>query len=161
MDQHTLGEDFWKEEIRTQLAAQIQEEFKDFIREELPVRDLPAIDHTKTLATARFTETYAGETPHRRGPKLAPAEMEHCREILLELLSKGYIKPSASPFGAPVLLVPKPGSPRKLIMVIDYRAVNALCQSDKYPLPTIEELIGQMLGAKYFTTLDLLNGFWH
>ena len=45
-------------------------------------------------------------------------------------------------------------------MVIDYRAVNALCQSDKYPLPTIEELIGQMSGAKYFTTLDLLNGFW-
>jgi len=70
------------------------------------------------------------------------------------------MKPSASPFGAPVLLIPKPGSPGKLILVIDYGAVNALCQSDKYPVSTIEELIGQMSGAKYFTTLDLLNGVW-
>eukprot|EP00959_Pyramimonas_sp_CCMP1952_P244568 5112449-Pyramimonas_sp.AAC.1 len=64
--------------------------------------------------------------------------MQQCREILLDLLRNGYIKPCSSPFGAPILMVPKPGQPGKLRMVVDYRALNALTQADRFPLPTID-----------------------
>eukprot|EP00959_Pyramimonas_sp_CCMP1952_P199948 4182294-Pyramimonas_sp.AAC.1 len=76
---------------------------------------------------------------------MSPLELAACREILLDLLHKGYIRPSSSPFGAPILMVPKPGQPGKLRMVVDYRALNLLTQADRYPLPTID---------------GLLHGFW-
>lgn len=156
----TLGLDFWNMDRRNELGDIVRTDFKSHIKEELPIREGPDVDYTKTPATIRFKKDYAGQTPHRLGPKFAPAEMKQCREILLDLLAKGYIKPSASPFGSPVLMVPKPGCPGKLRMVIDYRAVNQLVEGDRYPLPTIEELIAQMSGAKIFSTLDMLSGFW-
>ena len=156
----TLGEEFWDRGMRDLLAKRIQMEFTAILREELPILEGPDIDPTKEPAVIRFKESYAGETPHRYGPKLAPAEAKECRRILLDLLAKGYIQPSASPFGAPVLMVPKPGSPGKLRLVIDYRALNQLCQADKFPLPSIEHILSQMQGAKIFTTLDALSGFW-
>jgi hypothetical protein len=91
---------------------------------------------------------------------MAPVELTACREALLDLLAKGYIRPSSSPFGVPILMVPTPGSPGKLRMVGDYRGLNALTQSDRYPLPTIDQLLSTMAGAKAFSTIDLLSGFW-
>ena len=122
----TLGEDLWTLALRDQLALYIQAEFEAMICEEMPIRDGPAIDDTKAPATIRFKDTYNGETPHRGGIKMAPAELQQCREALLYLLSKGYTRPPPSPFGSPILVVPKPGSPGKMRMVVDYRALNAL-----------------------------------
>eukprot|EP00959_Pyramimonas_sp_CCMP1952_P133172 2784199-Pyramimonas_sp.AAC.1 len=131
----TLGMDFWNMDRRNELGDIVRTEFKSHIKEELPIREGSDVDYTKTPAT----QIQEG---------LRRADATQCREILLDLLAKGYIKPSASPFGSPVLMVPKPGCPGKLRMVIDYRAVNQLVEGDRYPLPTIEELIAQMSGAK-------------
>ena len=157
---HTLGDSFWDVDKRQLLSKLVASEFADNLKEELPLRDGPDVDYSKAPATIRFKDSYAGETPHRPGIKMSPMEIHQCREILLDLLKNGYIRPSSSPFGAPILMVPKPGQPGKLRMVVDYRALNALTQADRFPLPTIDGLLQQMSGSKVFSTLDMLSGFW-
>ena len=159
-NQKTMGESFWTSERRRQVAKLVEAEFDAIIKEDLPIREGPEVDFTKAPAAIRFKDSYAGETPSRPGIKMSPLELAACREILLDLLHKGYIRPSSSPFGAPILMVPKPGQPGKLRMVVDYRALNLLTQADRYPLPTIDGLLQQMAGARVFSTMDLLNGFW-
>ena len=114
---------------------------------------------TKSPAVIRFKPDYAGQTPYRRSTKMAPKELEACRIQLQELLDKGYIEPSASPFGSPVLMVPKPGNPDKLRMVIDYRAINELTVADRFPLPDVQAMMDRLQGKKVFSTLDCLWGF--
>ena len=160
LSRKTLGDTFWNPSRRAAAATMVREEFEDIFKEELPIREGPEVDTTKTPATIRFKDSYDGETPFRKGIKMAPRELQQCREQLLELLHKGYIGPSASPFGAPILMVPKPNDPTKLRMVVDYRAINALTQSDRYPLPDITTMMQEMQGKKVFSTIDLLWGFW-
>ena len=78
------------------------------------------------------------------------------------LLSSKIIQPSCSPYNSPVWIVPKKsdssGKP-KWRMVIDYRKLNKVTVSDAYPLPNITEILDQLGGAKYFSTLDLASGF--
>ena len=70
-----------------------------------------------------------------------------------ELLAKGWIRPSHSPYGSPILFVAnKDGGLR---MCVDYRAVNQQTVKNKYPLPRIEDLYDELQGAKYFSSLDL------
>ena len=69
----------------------------------------------------------------------------------------GFIRPSVSPWGAPVLFIKKKdGSMR---MCIDYREINRLTIKNKYPLPRIEDLLDQLKGAKVFSKIDLRSGY--
>jgi hypothetical protein len=73
------------------------------------------------------------------------------------LLETGRIVPSASSYGAPVLFVPKPDG--SLRMCIDYRELNKLTVRKKYPLPRIDDLMDNLSGAKYFSSMDLTSGY--
>ena len=157
----TLGKEFWTLDLRDQLSEAVKAEFEDILKEELPAKDQPDVDLTKSPAVIRFKPDYAGQTPYRRSTKMAPKELEACRIQLQELLDKGYIEPSASPFGSPVLMVPKPGNPDKLRMVIDYRAINELTVADRFPLPDVQAMMDRLQGKKVFSTLDCLWGFWN
>ena len=75
-----------------------------------------------------------------------------------ELLDKGFICPSISPWGAPVLFVKKKDG--SLRLCIDYRELNKLIVKNKYPLPRIEDLFDQLKGAKYFSKIDLRSGYY-
>lgn len=75
-----------------------------------------------------------------------------------ELLEAGAIRPSASPWGSPVLFVRKPDG--SLRFCVDYRALNARTIKDRYPLPRAEDLMDQLRDARYFTSLDLRSGYW-
>jgi len=89
--------------------------------------------------------------------RLSYAELDEMKKQLQDLLNKGYIRPSSSPFGAPVLFVrKKDGSFR---MCIDYRALNKVTVMDRYPLPRIDELIDRLHGAKWFTKIDMAQGY--
>lgn len=74
-----------------------------------------------------------------------------------KLLDAGYVRPSRNPWLFPVIPVPKPDGSIRL--VVDYRQVNKLTQSDRYPLPCIDELLNSVSKAKYLTTLDLSQGY--
>ncbi|KAK3258344.1 hypothetical protein CYMTET_32604 [Cymbomonas tetramitiformis] len=127
------------------------------IREALPNFDALRKDE---VAHVRLQEGWNGIAPAKRPYKMSMVELTQLRERLDELLSKGYIGPSSSPFAAPVLMVPKPGKPEVLRMVCDFRAINSLTVKDKYPLPDIQQLFDSMHGAKYFSSFDAVDGFW-
>lgn len=79
-----------------------------------------------------------------------------------ELLEQGIIRPSRSPYNSPVWIVPKKmdaSGQKKFRMVIDYRKLNSITISDKYPIPEITEVLSQLGKNKYFTIIDLKSGF--
>lgn len=89
---------------------------------------------------------------------LSPKELEEVKAQLTDLLEKGFIQPSKSPFGAPIIFVPKKNG--KLRMCVDYRALNKLTVKNRYPLPRIDELMDRLQGATVFSKLDLQSGYW-
>ena len=96
--------------------------------------------------------------PQSRPPyKLSPAERDEVEAQIADLLAQGFIQPSCSPYGAPVLFVPKKDG--RWRMCIDYRALNKQTVKDKYPLPRVDELLDRLGGNSYFTKLDLASGY--
>ena len=88
---------------------------------------------------------------------MAPVELRELKEQLKDLLEKGFIRPSMSPWGAPVLFVHKKDG--SLRMCIDYRQLNKVTIKNKYPLPRIDDLFDQLQGAKCFSKIDLRSGY--
>ncbi|KAL5571283.1 hypothetical protein UlMin_020880 [Ulmus minor] len=88
---------------------------------------------------------------------MAPAELKELQTQLQELLEKGFIRPSHSPWGAPVLFVKKKDG--TLRMCIDYRGLNKVTIKNKYPLPRIDDLFDQLKGAVVFSKIDLRSGY--
>ncbi|KAD6453304.1 hypothetical protein E3N88_08009 [Mikania micrantha] len=99
-----------------------------------------------------------GAAPIAKAPyRLAPTEMQELSNQLQELLDKGFIRPSFSPWGAPVLFVKKKdGSFR---MCIDYRELNKVTIKNRYPLPRIDDLFDQLQGSSYYSKIDLRSGY--
>ena len=89
---------------------------------------------------------------------LSEFEFRVLRKYLDELLSSGKIVRSTSPAAAPILFVPKPDGTLRLI--IDYRGLNKITTRNQYPLPLMNELRDRLGKARYFTKLDLKNGFY-
>ncbi|GJT02705.1 putative reverse transcriptase domain-containing protein [Tanacetum coccineum] len=89
--------------------------------------------------------------------RLAPSEMQELSGQLQELQDKGFIRPSHSPWGAPVLFVKKKDG--ALRMCIDYRELNKLNIKNRYPLSRINDLFHQLQGACYFLKIDLRSGY--
>ena len=89
--------------------------------------------------------------------RMALAELRELKAQLEELLSKGFIRPSISPWGAPVLFVKnKDGSLR---LCIDYRQLNRVTICNQYPLPRIDELFDQLQGSRVYSKIDLRSGY--
>ncbi|GKA32767.1 putative reverse transcriptase domain-containing protein [Tanacetum coccineum] len=89
--------------------------------------------------------------------RLAPSEMQELSNQLQELAGRGFIRPSTSPWGAPVLFVKKKdGSFR---MCIDYRELNKLMVKNHYPLPRIDDLFDQFQGLSVYSKIDLRSGY--
>nr|GEZ93738.1 putative reverse transcriptase domain-containing protein [Tanacetum cinerariifolium] len=99
-----------------------------------------------------------GATPVARTPyHLAPSELKELSEQLKELSEKDFIRPSSSPWGAPVLFVKKKdGSFR---MCIDYQELNKLTIKNKYPLPRIDDLFDQLQSSSVYSKIDLRSGY--
>ena len=89
--------------------------------------------------------------------RMAPAELKELKLQLQELLEKGFIRPSVSPWGALVLFVKKKDGTLRLC--IDYRQLNKLTVKNKYSLPRIDDLFDQLKGASIFSKIDLRSGY--
>ncbi|WVZ58433.1 hypothetical protein U9M48_008709 [Paspalum notatum var. saurae] len=93
----------------------------------------------------------------KRQYRVAPKEQELIKENIDELLGKGFIRPSSSPWAFLVLFVDKKdGTPK---MCVDYRALNDVTIKNKYPLPRIDDLFDQLQGACVFSKIDLRFGY--
>ena len=88
---------------------------------------------------------------------MSSAELTELKSQLIELTDQGFIRPSSSPWGSPVLFVSKKDG--SLRMCVDYRALNRLTVKNSYPLPRIDDILDQLFEAKYFTKIDLRSGF--
>ncbi|GJY70172.1 reverse transcriptase domain-containing protein [Tanacetum coccineum] len=134
------------------------------LRDILIIRDFEDIflDDLSGLPPQRQVEfridLIPGATPIAKSPyRLAPSEMQELSEQLQELQDKGFIRPSHSSWGAPILFVKKKdGSFR---MCIDYRELNKLTIKNRYPLYRIDNLFDQLQGARYFSKIDLRSGY--
>ena len=89
--------------------------------------------------------------------RMAPAELRELKAQLEDLLSKGFIRPSISPWGAPVLFVKKKDG--SLRLCIDYRQLNKVTIRNQYPLPRIDELFDQLQGSRVYSKIDLRSGY--
>ncbi|PKI67619.1 hypothetical protein CRG98_011999 [Punica granatum] len=88
---------------------------------------------------------------------MAPSELKELKVQLQKLLEKGFIRPSVSPWGAPILFVKKKDG--SLRLCIDYRQLNRVTVRNKYPLPRIYDLFDQLRGATVFSKIDLRSGY--
>ncbi|KAD7116743.1 hypothetical protein E3N88_04011 [Mikania micrantha] len=147
------------------LAHIVEKKDKEKKIQDVPViRDYPEVftDDLTGLPPVRQVEFHIelipGATPVAKSPyRLAPSEMQELASQLQELSDKGFIRPSSSPWGAPVLFVKKKdGSFR---MCIDFRELNKLTIKNRYPLPRIDDLFDQLQGATCFSKIDLRSGY--
>ena len=92
-------------------------------------------------------------TPHR----MALVELQELRVQLQELLDKGFIRPSTTPWGAPVLFAKK--KDKTLRLCIDYRQLNRVTIKNRYPLPRIDDLFDQLRGARVYSKINLRTGY--
>ena len=95
--------------------------------------------------------------PYRSSYRMSPLGLREVKKQIEELLEQGFIQPSRSPYGSPVLFVQKKDG--SLRMCIDYRAVSKPTIHDKYPLPRTDEMLDRVKGANVFSSLDLASGY--
>ncbi|XP_019059514.1 PREDICTED: uncharacterized protein LOC104825588 [Tarenaya hassleriana] len=126
-------------------------DFPDVFPEELP--GLPPEREVDFCIDVIPGTEPVSKTPYR----MAPTEMAELKKQLNELMEKGFIQPSVSPWGAPVLFVKKKDGSMRLC--IDYRGLNQVTIKNRYPLPRIDELLDQLQGAQWFSKIDLRSGY--
>jgi hypothetical protein len=119
--------------------------------------ELPGMPPDRDIEFA--IELQPGTAPISKRPYRMPlAELAELKKQLQELLDKGFIRPSTSPWGCPALalFVKKDESLR---LCVDYRPLNAVTINNKYPLSRIDVLFDQLVGAKVFSKIDLRSGY--
>ena len=143
----------------------VETENEGILVDEIPVvREFPDVfpDDIADLPPDREVEftidLIPGTEPISIPPfRMAPAELRDLKAQLEELLSKGFIRPSISPWGAPVLFVKKKDG--SLWLCIDYRQLNRVTIRNQYPLPRIDELFDQLQGSRVYSEIDLRSGY--
>jgi hypothetical protein len=129
----------------------IVQDFVDVFPDELP--GLPPDREIE------FTiDLFPGTGPISKAPyRMAPLELRELKEQLQELLDKGFIRPSVSPWWAPVLFVKKKDGSMRLC--INYREMNKVTVKNKYPLPRVNDIFDQLHGSQVFSKIDLRSGY--
>ena len=118
--------------------------------------DLPGLPPDRAIEFV--IELQPGTAPISKRPyRMPPKELAELKIQLQELLDKGYIRPSSSPWGCPALFVKKKDDCLRLC--VDYRPLNAVTIKNKYPFPRIDVLFDQLAGAKIFSKIDLRSGY--
>jgi hypothetical protein len=121
--------------------------FPDELPGMLPDRDIEFVIELKP-----------GTTPIYKTPcSIVTPELAELKEHIKELLEKGFICPSPSPWGAPMIFVLKKDGTQRLC--VDYRALNEVTVKNKYPLPMIDDLFDQLYGACVFSKINLRSGY--
>nr|GEY79467.1 putative reverse transcriptase domain-containing protein [Tanacetum cinerariifolium] len=129
----------------------IVQDFPEVFPEDLP--GIPPTHQVEFQIDLVPSVTLVARAPYR----LAPSEMKELSDQLNELANKGFIRPSSSTWGAPVLCVKKNNG--SFQMCIDYRELNKLTVKNRYPLPRIDDLFDQLQGSSVYSKIDLRSGY--
>jgi hypothetical protein len=133
------------------VAINVVSEFPDVFPKELP-----GMPPERKVEFA--IELIPGTAPiSKRAYRVSRPKLVELKKQIDELLEKGYIRPSTSPWTAPVLFVEKKDGTKR--MCIGYRSLNEVIVKNKYPLPRIEDLFDQLRGANVFSKIDLRSGY--
>jgi hypothetical protein len=134
------------------VSKQMINKYHDVFPDELPPGLPPQreIDHKIELIPN-------SSPPSRPTYRMSSVELIELKKQLEELVKSGFIQPSKSPFGAPILFVKKKDGTMR--MCVDYRALNNITIKNKYPLPHVDELFDRLQGSKYFSKIDLRSGY--
>ena len=145
MDQSDLSQDEF-----TQLSSLLSEYAELFALDDMDLGSTDVIRHS--------IET-GDRGPIRQPPRRIPyAFRGKVEELVDDMLARGVIQPSKSPWSSPIVLVAKrDGSTR---FCVDYRQLNAITKRDEFPLPRIDDTLDLLSKTRYFSTLDLATGFW-
>ncbi|GJR28913.1 putative reverse transcriptase domain-containing protein [Tanacetum coccineum] len=157
-------------EVAQIFLAQVTKKETENMSEEKRLEDVPTVwdfpevfpEDLPGLPPSRQVEfqidLVLGVVPVVRAPySLAPSELQELSTQLQEHSDKGFIRPSSSPWGAPVLFVKnKDGS---FWMCIDYRELNKLTVKNQYPLSRIDDLFGQLQRSRVYSKIDLRSGY--
>ena len=146
----------WDQALPSSIRA-VLEEVDDVFPQDLPL-GLPPVREGH-----EFKIDLEDEVPpvHRPLYKMSPLELEEAKKQIESMLEHGFIRPSDSPYGAPVLFAfPRRMGALGLITGIDYRRLNEKTVKNKYPLPLPEELFDRLESAKVFSKIDLRLGYW-
>lgn len=136
----------WKE----RLANKLSERAGVFSLEDWDVGLAKGVEHTIRINDPRpFRE---------RSRRLAPADIDDVRRHLQKLLAAGIIKESRSPYASPIVVARKKNG--SIRMCIDYRTLNARTIPDQYTVPRIDDALDCMTGSRWFSVLDLRNGYY-
>jgi hypothetical protein len=131
------------EEIEPSEAIKLVSEFQDVFPEDLP--GMPPKRKVEFVI-----ELIPSTAPvSKRAYRMSGPELVELKKQIDELLEKGYIRPSTSPWAAPMLFVEKKDGTKR--MYIDYRSLNEVTIKNKYPVPRIEDMFDQLRGASMFS----------
>ena len=120
-----------------------------------------AVDNSDLGCTNRLKHhiNTGNAAPVRQPPRrISPHRQEEVMALLADMENQGIIQPSKSPWASPVVLVQRKDN--TLCFCVDYRKVNELTKKDAYPLPRVDDTLETLSGSKWFSTLDLLSGYW-
>lgn len=132
----------------------------------LKYADVFCLKNDKLTVTNKYTSNIKirnGTTPiFSKQYRLPQAQKKEINDQIDKMMSDGIIEKTSSEWNSPILLVPKKSAndKKKWRLVIDYRKLNNVLENDTFPLPNIEEVIDSLAGAKYFSHLDLSQGYY-
>lgn len=119
------------------------------------IMNLPSIQFERQVEFG--IELVPRATPVTKAPyRLAPSELKELVSRLQDFLGKGFIRPSVFPWGAPVLFVKKKDGSMRIC--VDYHELHKLAVKNQYPLPRIDDLFDQLLGAIWYSKIDSWSG---
>lgn len=153
------------DEILTQLDLPVDElenaeleELKALVTEFADVFALNDQELGCTTLTKHSIDT-GDKRPIRQQPYRTPViRRKKITEMIDQMKDQGVVQPSCSPWASPIVLVPKKDG--KLRFCVDYRRLNAATKKDVFPLPRVDDILDSLGGVKYFSSLDLLSGYW-
>ncbi|CAG8800349.1 12058_t:CDS:1, partial [Dentiscutata erythropus] len=145
-------------EVSEELNDKQQKEAKDLIKKEKEIFAQSVEELGRTERTNHVIDTGDAAPIKQNAYRAAPGIKEFIKNEITQLKKRGLIRESQSPWSSPVVVVPKKGG--KLRLCIDYRKLNAVTKKDSYPLPRVDDLLETFSKARWFSSLDLLSGYW-
>ena len=153
-----LKELYEKTVTEGQLEPEVAEGLKRLLIKHADVFAKSDEDLGRTNVVEHHIDT-GDSTPIRQAPRRIPiAQQPECEKAVADMLAQGVIEPGQSPWASPVVLVRKKDG--SLRFCVDYRKLNSVTKFDAYPLPRVDETLDTLAGAQWFSTLDLISGYW-